>query len=691
MRFLYVRWVFLCALLFLGIGSSVVQAGDIQVTATIPPNSSTVSTSVSVTPTTYPIPQDTVLTVTIQYQATYSGSFPLVVQGAWGEGTLSSQSSPSIHSAEYVPNSATTGYGATAPIVDITNRTVRWNIPSFPSSASPQTIEFQIKTTSSYTGPLIVTFPVEATILSPVPSPTATESVEYQYGAVATPTPTPIPSTTPTASPTLVASTSPTPSPSPTSTPVVAAQLESIKLLTVQDTAATIGVGFGAPTMLLLRYGTQHDQLAATVRYRDEADIHRVFLNDLLPQTTYYFRIYHPLTFEPLSEIYTFTTASISQAFTQDENAPISLVVTRKGTVISQTPVVSSREYVSAVPVPKSSVIDVHLEVPTATSIQDIVVEIRVKGVLGVINEAFAQEEVVSSVTHMKKIGDTLYSAKLKVPSESGEYELVGHITYVSGALSEYILSHFEVNNSFTVLDERTAEPLENVRVYVERFNAHTQLYEGLPDLYGLSHNPAFTGTDGSLDMTLLPGKYRAHVSHFTYTSTSVEFEVSSERALALPTVHLTPEHGHLLTFFSHAIPVMTTIFYEVWQYAGSISHSKQFLHFLLFGMSLNAALAILYVWVICHYPSFQLSEVMYAHRKRMKTEVISLVFFLVLKLIFWIAETILLISSIFAYLFTLSFGWRSGFALAALCLFTFALYVSCEVIGTFLRHKKTH
>lgn len=677
--------IFLC----LFAGQVLAAQDDIVVTATISPNATTVHTAISVAPTSFPLQQETVVTVTIQYSATYVGSFPLTLQGSWGEGTLDTQSMPTIHSAEYVAASASTGYGGAVPVVDLNQRTVTWHIASFSSAASPQTVSFQIKTTSAYTGPLTVSFPVEASILSPVTSPIASKTIEYKYVfapvSTATPTPSSDSSATPTVSPLSVAETTVSPTPLPTAV----SQISVIKLVAVQSTGAHIGIGFSAPSAAVIEYGTHYDALTSRKRYRDLLKTHTVFLTDLLPQTQYYFRVRAVDTGLPLSEVYTFTTAGNEQPFTQEKDSPLSLVITRKGTVIAQDLVLGNREFVSTVPVAKNSIIDVYLEVPDATDIADITAAIRVKGVLGIVSDVLAQEETVSSVSHLTKIGDTHYSVKLKVPAESGQYELVGQLTYLSGGFQEQVLSHLEIKNSFTVLDGRTTEPLENATVYIERFNTNTQLFEPFPEMYGLSHNPAFTGTDGTLDVTLLSGKYRARVSHFTYEDTVVEFLVSLDNTVALPTVILQPKYGAFITFFAHTVPVITALLREVWQYCMSLSYSKQLLHFLLLGMGINCAAAIVYVWFIYHYPAFQLSELMYFHRKRMRTEFISLILFVLLKLVFWIAETGMMISMVYAYLFSLSFGLRVGLTLGILCLTTFTLYVSCEVIAAYLRHRK--
>ncbi len=691
MRFL--RVIFFVLFVYAMVVTPVAQAvNTITVTATIPPNATTVNASLTISSPEEPLPQDTEFTVTLSYEASYAGSYPFTLQGSWGLGTIDLLATPTVSSVEFVPGSAGLGYGNVVPVVDALQRTITWEMPSFPSSAGTQTVSFRLKTTHSYTGNQTVTFPVGAASISPVTTPVDTKTITYQYltpPATPTPTPTAIPVATATATPDSSTATNTASTPTPIPTVVAESQtLQKIELQNIQATSAQFAVFFSGASTLKILYGTSATDLNASLTYTEPKATHFPVLTRLESQTRYYLQLIELTTGKPQSEVFTFITASSDPTFGASAS-PMEVIISRNGTVVAQNIISTDRSFVQSLSVPEKSILDIHLALPDAQTVKALTTEVRAKGVLGIMTDALAADEVVSSLSEMEQLNDTIFAAKVKMPADIGDYELVSHIQYQNGILIEYVLSTIQVVDSFTVYDSRTRQPLENASVYVKRFNAFTQLYESLPASYGFSHNPSYTQTNGKIDITLLPGKYTAQVQYFSYASQEVEFAVLTNGKLSLPDVYLDPQRNVYVTFFMHFVPLVSRISHEAWHFTVQLSYSTQMAHFLLMFMSFMCFSAIVYVLLMCQYPQIHLSELLYMHRKKMTRKFASIVIFLFLKCVFLLAEVTLAISCLYAYLFFTYLSSAYGITLALLCAVTIILLLTADFISLYVQKKR--
>ena len=126
---------------------------------------------------------------------TFSSNFQVVA--SWTQGTIGNSSAPSIDIVNYATNTATDGYGGAKPIIDTVNRTITWNLSSFPGN-STQSVSFQLVTLDSFTGLENVAFTATGKIVG-IGIESLQSSVTSYY-SVSAPLETPAATLTPTVS-----------------------------------------------------------------------------------------------------------------------------------------------------------------------------------------------------------------------------------------------------------------------------------------------------------------------------------------------------------------------------------------------------------------------------------------------------------------------------------------------------------
>ncbi len=172
-------------------------AESIQIFATVAPDVDDFQLELAGPDNTNPIGPDSVLTFTLKYGSYLSQATDLVVvQISWTQGQL--DDGQIINVLEYVEGSASTAFGNAQPIIDLTNRTITWQISPLPPGVN-HSLSWQLRTKSvPLTQP--ASFTVSASLISPGLEKQAIP-LEYIYlytAPVITPTPTPVnPTTTP--------------------------------------------------------------------------------------------------------------------------------------------------------------------------------------------------------------------------------------------------------------------------------------------------------------------------------------------------------------------------------------------------------------------------------------------------------------------------------------------------------------
>ena len=527
--FLFAFFVFLPTL-------QTVQADSLSISATVPadPNSYSAILSNSTSGTTFP--ENKELDYTIVYGTTLTDPNPLTVQASWTQGTISGDTDPSIDVLQYITNSATEAYGATHPVIDPINRTITWTINNFPGNTQNQVVHFSLITTNNYTAKTPVNFSVSGRVIGiGTQTPDSTLSATYTFAPPAIqPTPT---QSAPTAS-------NQTPSPAlPASF-----TLQQISMQTISQNRANIFVATSLPSQITILYGTSIKDLSKKITDVTMLRNHSLQLDNLHPQTHYYFQIVATGSNAQVrrSDMYTFSTAHTGQILTIDQN---SLTLIDNNVIVFDQGIRNKMNNSIAI-VPQKTSFNFSFTVPNPSDIVSIQAFLRDAGVLGV--STFVPEvDAASQLIPLAEVESGIYNGSLLANQPTGKYFLVARIIDKKGNLSEQNLINLHVIQPLLVQTEKTKTPIEHAQVTLYYQSVHLQQFNLLlPDQISIS-NPAYSNNQGEVILPLPQGVYKAHVSAPDYQDQDVIFTIGTTSKGGYPTVTMKQLPFNLLTFVS--------------------------------------------------------------------------------------------------------------------------------------------
>lgn len=533
---------------------------------------------------------------TLTYEITYGSLLPysvddLTIEASWDLGTIESGNS-SADILGYVVGGAANGYNATQPIIDITNRKITWKIPSFPANTTNQKTTFKLKTNSNYTGSSSVSFPVSVQI-SAVGTKTPKETVtkKYLFKDV-----TSEPTATPTGQPS--ASATPTPLPGITITPTPPKPLEiaGIQIRTVSEDSASVMITTSRKTKITLSYGTSPTALSETVTDGDLTQTHLMRLDNLLPQTAYYFRVYAVGKNGAVarSDTITLTTALPSDAPKIDTQSILmmsqNVLLTTPETKLGE----SKKDQTIVLPVQTGFTFQFKLEkYKTIKRVQAFVRNSSVLGISTFIDEAEASTENVELI----EIAPGVYSGKLSTKATPGTYDIFVSIEDTNGNISEEKVGKIRIVPRLTVLDKQTHKPIEDARLLYSRLNLRKNSYEIISELTLPIKNPTFTDNDGQSDTILPPGNYSVKVSALGYNTQQVRFKIGAHSGEEFPTVTLEREPFNIFHTIKYYLTIFMDIFDATKTYALTLSNSLRLVTFL----SLITIIALVFLTLLSY------------------------------------------------------------------------------------------
>lgn len=533
----------------------IIANDQITITATITPPASSYATEITTSDTTTLIPQETVLEYTITYGSTYVYSSPITLQASWSKGTQSGGSTPTIDVLEYVPNSASQAYGSTAPVIDTVARTITWDIASFPANTSGETVTFQLKTTSSYSGSSVVDFSVSSKITQPVLTTTSSIDHTYQYVSTVTPTPTPVATAVPgsTATPT-PATTTTTPTPTP---PTLSIQFLSYRVMSLEDTSATLLTILNQDVGIMVRYGTDPNNLDKIISSPVNQSQHSIELLNLIPGETYFVQLEATnLTQKIYSDVLSFTTSlSPSQAIIDQ------ISIFSSGSHLTSFSLTNIQHILSS----RGSLLDINVNFKNGTDI--------LSATLTVDNE---QGTYLGSLHESQ---EDLWTGKLVVPHFSQILPVI--LTIESGlagtqetiAIQQFTIFFLHPSQELRVLDHTSRLPIERAEVLVYKQKERTRLFEILPAPALIYSNPLFSNGQGNIPLSLSPGTYRFTVKAIGYQSQTIDLMLTDERLQQLPTFSLV---RNSFIFFDQISYHFTTIQQRITQLASLLFTEAQ-------------------------------------------------------------------------------------------------------------------
>lgn len=548
----------------------VVQNDRITVTATVPANPTDFEAVLTSSNGTSSVRENTEITYTITYGSLLTTSTGITVQAEWGLGTIQGNGSPTEQILSYVVGSATDGYNGTQPVINTVDRTISWEITSIPGNTANQTVSFKLKTYDDYTGPLPISFSVNGRILGPG-TQTADSTVTSSYLHSGNITPTPTPTCVPSQCPTPIPSATPTPTPVPAAT-----RLDSIEVRTISSSNATVAVTSNNTSTVKVTYGTSKNNLNQSLSYLVPSKAHLISFEDLQPQQRYYFRITLTDTFKRTvtSDIFVFDTAAES---VPPQVKLDSLIVTSSDVVLTDP--LRNNNNVPTVILPHSTSYSFKFAVTNFEQIKSIQAILRDGNVLGLANyKAYASTNSLD----ITEISPGQYIGRLNSSPYGGSFDLILQISDYSGNISEQTAAIIQSVSSLKVVDKTTKQGIENAKITVSYYNQRLKTYELLSSSITPIKNPSLTEPDGTANIVLPNGKYRAEIEVLGYETKTVEFEIGPN-GKGYPTVELIRLPFSLTTYLQYSLATFLDFTSLLKEYLHTLRSSIRFFDFVAF------------------------------------------------------------------------------------------------------------
>lgn len=531
-------------------GLTITNNTTVDVTATVPAASSDFLATLSKTsPSSNIFAPNQTISYSLAYETLLSYSTDVEVVASWSLGTIDGSLTPSIDIVDYVLGSASNGYGGSVPVIDTVNRTITWNINAFPGNTS-EAVTFELQTNSAFTGSQQVEFSVNGKLVGPgTESTTSSLSSYYQYpSSPVTPTSAPGPTSTP------------GPGNSPTPTQVPAASLEFIDISINSITAATaqIFAQINSPAMATLYYGTSINNMNKSVAISNSSSTFIFNLLKLNPNTTYYFRITAKnASSSATSDIFTFTTAEISQIPQIDLNS----IIMESNNVFLVDPLTPRNNQNRITVIPTDAVFQVKLKIDEKYHIRKIDLFLRNSNVLGI----DTLDQNVGSNTVMEPVGNNNYVGRLYSGNIPGSFGIYARLYDDFGNIVEQKVLDIKISKRLSV-NNTNMQPIEGARLTLYYFNQAEKRYKLVSPQAIAIPNPSYSSVNGTFNIVLPAGKYRAEMTAFGYEEKEIEFVIGSSSAHNYPQIILasTP-----FTIFSY----MSTLYFSLRDYINSTTN----------------------------------------------------------------------------------------------------------------------
>lgn len=511
-------------------GFGIEDDDQLTVTATVPPKSNSGVVSIARVESTSAVAFDgDTLTFEVSYKNADSQSYPFNLVASWEKGVVEGTSSQ-VEVFDYVIGSAEDTDDGTTPVVDLQNRKITWTIPSLAPSDELKTVRFKLKVRSDIprSTDLIADVNADGTIQeTDLTRATFTMRIRYKPGATTTPF-------------------YPSGTPIPTETPTGLFDFEFIRLFQVTDTDAVINTRATDDAQVTIRYGRDPYNLNNAVENLTFNRSTSLELANLIPNTQYYFtvEIVSESGERRVSDLLSFTTAG-SASIAEIEQTSIfwnqlllsSLLASQKG----------DRPY--NVFAPKDNPVTVAISFDDGSAIEEAVIRIEKKGVLGI--SSFKPEPSEIETRILETLPDQ-FVGELLLPKEVGEYHLILTVKDIYGGFSSEILpSDVFVMNPITVVDAKSGKVIEGAHTNVYIYSRAMQLYTNLDESVSYEKR---TDEDGMLELALAEGKYKASVSAIGYEDKKVNFEINESHPY--PTIELEPSFSFAswVTFYTRSL-----------------------------------------------------------------------------------------------------------------------------------------
>lgn len=578
---------------------SIVSNDQISVSAKVAGSPSNFDATTTLSNSGNNFPQNTTLNYTITYGSNLTYAVPMKVKATWSLGTISGGSTPTVDILNYVSGSATDAYGSTAPVIDTVNRTITWDISSFPGQTN-RTVSFSLKTNSSYTGGSTVSFSVSGSVEGlDTQTPQSTITKNYLYSGTVTPTPTPTqgptntptPGENPTSTPPITQSPQTTLTPIPTNTPIPSTVFEfkDISVNTIFANRASVNVSTNRNSAITVSYGTSPSSLSSKANNPKFSTSHNVELSGLSPDTTYYFKVLairRQTGQQITSDTYTFKTASPSIAPEVDLKtftllANNNLLINNldaSGNISSSSE--EQKEGSSTKPVaviPTGSTYEFTFSLEGHQSAKRVRALLKNKSTLGVSTDSSIVTAENTANTEIEEIQPGLYAGRLVGQPIPGNYELYIQIQDEHGNLQEQKIAEIKISKPFSIFSSANKKAIEDAIVLLYLYNTKTKIYKEITnEILGIK-NPSNTDNLGQVPVVLAAGKYKAKIQAIGYAPKTIEFAIGPDKTQDYPQVYLEKEPFNLITQLTYYWSTIVFIYDNVVSLMENLSTSIRF------------------------------------------------------------------------------------------------------------------
>ena len=523
--------------------------------------------------------QNQVIDYQITYGSTYAQSTPLIIEASWDQGTIEGDPTPSVDVLAYVVGSASQAYQATAPVVDLNEKTITWSVTSFPANLADQTVSFQLKTTNQYTQTNNVNFSVSARMTSPVVTADSVVSGTYRYvippvedktyracGEVCNldgdcqtnychpVTKTCREKTNPNDSACQKVSSSSSAPADPVEPPVT---ISSIIIDSISTTAVTFHLNLSGSSPISVNYGTHPGSLNQQIVFSDSKNFHQLTIDGLTANKTYYLQFQSAGADSFVSDIFRVKTA---QANNQIKLKKDTLIVSGGRNILWNEKENCLDEAISCLPTIKIPV-NVNHEISFSLDQHQLIKDINL--IMRRSNNIGASETDLFNENSYYNLVETFpgtYQAYLTSPADIGNYDIILKTVDIYGNINNQPLLVLSAVHPIQILDHNK-QPIEKARVHFYKFNEKTKLYDLLMPGSLVIANPLKTDYKGQLLVVLPEGKYKIKVDSLGYVTQTQEFRISAQHNDNYPEITLLTEHFLISNFITYHT---TTVFDSV-------------------------------------------------------------------------------------------------------------------------------
>jgi len=522
------------------VSSPTVASNTISVQAGVLPQASDLAVELSqISPTSSPIAQNQEIEYEILFSSQLAYPLSAQIEAEWSLGTVQGSLAPTVAVVEYVSGSASTPTGGSAPIIDIANRRIIWNL-IVPALASDETMRFSLKTTTAYTASSLIEFSTRASFSSPIQTSYSELTGEYLYSPPATPPSTITPSTTPTAeSQPSAAPATQTPGlgaiPSPSPLPRLGSFIKSNQLQAISQSTIILYAETNFPGVLRARFGNDPTRLDRITQSTRVGSSHELNFENLEKDTSYYvllqFSSGEGLAFRDHSELLLIRTASHEYA----GFSLLNITVKHNGFPVKKIASVGSPELLTTderqlptVMIPRSTQYEIMLDSNGTFVNGELELQLVDERVLGHSTNTIDAIRAPIGATYgrLLTLFDTSHYGVFRTPDTLSRQQVVIRASDGRGNIQTLPLFTLLIVEPMRVLSAKGGVVPE-AELLFSRKNPSTGLFETLDEnIWGFA-NPLRSQSNGDVPILLPSGEYSVEVSAFEFQTAQHAFFIS--------------------------------------------------------------------------------------------------------------------------------------------------------------------